>query len=286
MDKTIQVFCMWMQKQSISKAARHLNISEAQVLACLQELEKKWSLQLYESSDNFVPTQAAVFLYGKILYYENEFQDNLAQIKKEEPVLGDELRIGYTYDKHTGLLQNACTLLQKQKSGVKIKIVRHREPEVFDLLRHNHLDCAILSSALSCSDAYQMAFLFQEALYVHFSNALFSEKNAKLEEDQLYFLKQIFWNDDSQCEFAPPKLPTKSGYLYARDQKELLELLQNKKGFYCSPQNDALEEGLCAYPLSLQRVPVLSDFYLVSKKENLMPEISLLCSFLKESKHK
>jgi DNA-binding transcriptional LysR family regulator len=284
MDKIIQVFCIWMQKQSISKTAKHLEVSDEYVFASLHSLEKKWSVNLFDASKNFAPTPSALFLYGKILYYQTAFQEDLAQIQKEEPEAGNELRIGYSYAKHTPLLQKACTLLQKQNSTIQIKIGRHREPDVFDKLRHNHLDCAILSNAFAYCDAYHIDALFQEPLYAHFSNALFSEKNARLEEDQLYFLPQIFWNDDSQSEFSPPKLPTKSGYLYAQNRQELLRLLQDKKGFYCSPENEALQDGLCVYPLSLHQTPVLSDFYLVSKKENPMPEIALLCSFLKETK--
>lgn len=168
----LRIFYTVYMLDSVSNAAKKLNLSQPAVSQHLQKLENELEVQLFtRTHKKLIPTSAAEQLFNTLDPFLTTLPDTLKQIRHPADSPYGLIRLGAPYEFGQAYLPGICHAFRQKYPGVTFSIELDESHTLLKLLKNGDIDFAVIDLVLaslhlidSRSDLYSMDPLIDEEL--------------------------------------------------------------------------------------------------------------------------
>ena len=147
--RSLMTYLSVCRENSISGAARRLNISQPAVSVTISQLEKTLGVSLFSRSR----TGITLTPEGKALMQKAESMEALLNSAEEEVALSKAgvsgpLNIGGTPGALVTLIPDAVERMEKDNQSFALRIVERSDEDLLELLRKGHIEIAVVTTSI------------------------------------------------------------------------------------------------------------------------------------------
>lgn len=183
---SLRIFAEVYRTNSVTQASRNLYISQPAVTRAIQDLEKEYSIRLFERYHRrLIPTSDAERLYThcvQIVASVDAMEDMLKQEHYQT-----KIRIGASITIGTLLMPAICQKFNQQFPNTRLEVTISNGSALQTSLLDNTLDIAFIEDSIHEADLHAIPFYHDEMVLIMSKNhPLANKKSASLSEISSY----------------------------------------------------------------------------------------------------
>lgn len=179
---SLEIFLEVYRTHSVTEASRNLFITQPSVTRAIQDLEKEYSVRLFERYHRrLIPTTVADYLYTHCVQIVDSMDDMEQMLQQEH--YQSKIRIGTSITIGTLLMPEICERFKKLYPNTILEVTVSNGSLLQNALLDNTLDIALIEDSIHESDLKGLPFYHDEMVLVTAKNhPLTAKKNITLAE--------------------------------------------------------------------------------------------------------